>query len=92
MRGPIFMPHDVLLMVLGIVAIACGTAVITEIVKLWGKRGASSQALEAYEKRLARVEVALDDLTQSIGRVIEGQQFLTNVLSERELAALPPKR
>ena len=40
-------------------------------------------ALTAVEQRLARVEVALDDLASELGRVTEGQQFLTKVLTER---------
>jgi hypothetical protein len=44
-------------------------------------------ALTAVEQRLARVEVALDDLTTELGRVTEGQQFLTKVLTERAAAA-----
>lgn len=90
---PPYVAHEVLRMVIGVVAIICATGVVVELIKLRTKRGASGDALEAYERRLARVEVALDDLTQSINRVNEGQQFLTNVLTERgEMAALPPKR
>ena len=44
-------------------------------------------ALAAVEQRLARVEVALDDLAAEFGRVIEGQQFLTKVLVERSAVA-----
>jgi hypothetical protein len=44
-------------------------------------------ALAAVEQRLARVEVALDDLTTELGRVTEGQQFLTKVLAERAAPA-----
>jgi len=48
-------------------------------------------ALTAVEQRLARVEVALDDLASELGRVTEGQQFLTKVLTDRsaEVASLP---
>jgi hypothetical protein len=45
--------------------------------------GDAGGALAAVEQRLARVEVALDDLTTELGRVTEGQQFLTKVLAER---------
>jgi hypothetical protein len=84
--------HNPFDMVIAIVAIACGTTVIREFMKHRLKHGASPDALEAYEKRLARVEVAIDDLTAAIGRVSEGQQFLTNVLTERgAVAALPPR-
>jgi hypothetical protein len=79
-------------MVVAIVAIACGMGLILELVKQTSKRGASPSALEAYEKRLARVEVAIDDLTTAIGRVTEGQQFLTNVLAERGAVGALPSR
>jgi hypothetical protein len=79
-------------MVVAIVAIACGMGLILELVKQTSKRGASPSALEAYEKRLARVEVAIDDLTTAIGRVTEGQQFLTNALTERGAVGALPSR
>jgi hypothetical protein len=52
---------------------------------------AGPEALEALERRMARVEVALDDLTGEIGKIGEGQQFLTKVLAERGYQALPPE-
>jgi hypothetical protein len=79
-------------MVIIIVAIGCGTALIVELAKVMSKRGASADAMEAYEKRLARVEVAIDDLTTAIGRVTESQQFLTNVLTERGAVPALPRR
>jgi hypothetical protein len=50
------------------------------------KRGSSAgpEALESLERRLARVEVALDDLTGEIAKIGEGQQFLTKVLADPE--------
>jgi hypothetical protein len=53
--------------------------------------GADPSALESLERRLARVEVALDDLTGEIGKIGEGQQFLTKVLAERVSPALPER-
>ena len=63
----------------------CLTGMVTEIAKSRSKRvgGVSADTLTGYEKRLARVEVALDDLTAAIGRVEEGQRFMTKVLGER---------
>jgi hypothetical protein len=46
--------------------------------------GAGPEALESLERRLARVEVALDDLTGEIAKIGEGQQFLTKVLADPE--------
>jgi hypothetical protein len=51
-----------------------------------GQAAGDPGALAAVEQRLARVEVALDDLTTELGRVTEGQQFLTKVLAERASA------
>jgi len=45
---------------------------------------AGPEALESLERRLARVEVALDDLTGEIAKIGEGQQFLTKVLANPE--------
>jgi hypothetical protein len=44
--------------------------------------------LAAVEQRLARVEVALDDLASELTRVTEGQQFLTKVLTDRSADAV----
>jgi hypothetical protein len=41
------------------------------------------EALMAFEQRLARLEVAVDDMSAAFGRVAEGQQFLTKLLAER---------
>ena len=39
------------------------------------------------ENRLARLEVAIDDMTTELQRVTEGQQFVTKLLSEKALEA-----
>jgi hypothetical protein len=43
--------------------------------------------LEAIEKRLARLEVAIDDMTAELSRVTEGQQFTNRLLGERSIEA-----
>jgi hypothetical protein len=40
-------------------------------------------AFLAVEQRLARLEVAVDDMSAVLGNVAEGQQFVTKVLVER---------
>jgi hypothetical protein len=52
------------------------------------KRNAAAgpEALESLERRLARVEVAIDDLAGEIAKIGEGQQFLTKVLADPETA------
>jgi hypothetical protein len=42
-----------------------------------------AETLQSLEQRFARVEVALDDLTTELGRLAQGQQFLTKVLADR---------
>ena len=39
------------------------------------------------ENRLARLEVAIDDMAAELQRVTEGQQFVTKLLSEKSLEA-----
>jgi hypothetical protein len=66
----------------------CATIAISIIGSKWiaYKRmsAAGPEALESLERRLARVEVALDDLTGEIAKIGEGQQFLTKVLADPE--------
>ena len=47
-------------------------------------KGRSSGELE---NRLARLEVAIDDMTAEIGRMTESQRFLTAALTQRGLPA-----
>jgi hypothetical protein len=73
----------------------CACIVLTALGTKWigykRSSAAGPEALESLERRLARVEVALDDLTGEIGKIGEGQQFLTKVLAERGYQALPPE-
>jgi hypothetical protein len=47
----------------------------------------SMPSSEDVEKRLARLEVAIDDMTAEIGRMTESHRFLTAALSQRGLPA-----
>jgi hypothetical protein len=71
----------------------CACIAVTALGSKWiaykRNSAAGPGALEALERRLSRVEVALDDLTGEIGKIGEGQQFLTKVLAERSQQALP---
>jgi hypothetical protein len=49
----------------------------------YGQHGAKPEELDAVEKRLARLEVAIDDLTTELSRVTEGQQFTNKLLADR---------
>jgi hypothetical protein len=48
-----------------------------------GQQQTKPEALDAIEKRLARLEVAIDDLTTELSRVTEGQQFTNKLLADR---------
>lgn len=79
---------DVVVPVVGMASVV-GTIFGLKWISYKRNSAAGPQALEALERRLARVEVALDDLTGEIGKIGEGQQFLTKVLAERSHQALP---
>jgi hypothetical protein len=60
--------------------------IVTRVLAYMQARHRSLQdpsALAAVEQRLARVEVALDELTAEFGRIAEGQQLLTKALTDR---------
>lgn len=59
---------------------------VTKLARL--KRMPSS---EDVERRLARLEVAIDDMAGEIGRMAESQRFLTAALSQRGLPAEVPR-
>lgn len=65
-------------------ACVCISIVGSKWIGLKKSSAAGPEALESLERRLARVEVALDDLTGEIGKISEGQQFLTKVLADPE--------
>jgi hypothetical protein len=51
----------------------------------------AAAALAAVEQRLARLEVAVDDMATALQQVTEGQHFVTKVLTDRaaDRATLP---
>jgi hypothetical protein len=51
----------------------------------------AAAALAAVEQRLARLEVAVDDMATALAQVTEGQHFVTKVLTDRaaDRATLP---
>ena len=73
------MPGFVLIIVLS------SLAAVTAWVYLGVKYGPQTKPehLDAIEKRLARLEVAIDDLTSELSRVTEGQQFTNKLLADR---------
>jgi hypothetical protein len=72
-----------------VLALSCVT--VLSIIKMWfaHRRNANPNALATVESRLARVEVALDDVTAELGRMTEANQLLAKALSDRQQQALP---
>lgn len=70
---------------------AMGAATLTAIVKAWlkSRQNLAASTVSQFENRLARVEVALDDVSAELGRMTEAQQLLTKALTERQPHALP---
>jgi hypothetical protein len=79
------MPNDYVL-ALSIIFGGCGFVTLWIWIALRSRRNAGApgpEALLAFEQRLARLEVAVDDMSAAFGRVADGQQFLTKLLAER---------
>jgi len=75
------MPPEVVFIV--VVSIVAVTIWVWVGVKYGTQAQTKPEALDAIEKRLARLEVAIDDLTSELGRVTEGQQFTNKLLVDR---------
>jgi hypothetical protein len=59
---------------------------IIALARIWvgrHKAPAAGAGAGALENRLARVEVALDDVTAELGRMTESHQFLVKALADR---------
>ncbi|HTD61730.1 MAG TPA: hypothetical protein VK679_13850 [Gemmatimonadaceae bacterium] len=72
-------PEVVFIVVVSIVAVTIWVWVGVK----YGTQQSKPEALDAIEKRLARLEVAIDDLTTELSRVTEGQQFTNKLLADR---------
>ncbi|HTD61731.1 MAG TPA: hypothetical protein VK679_13855 [Gemmatimonadaceae bacterium] len=57
---------------------------VTKLVRLKNER---IKAPADVEMRLARLEVAIDDMAAELTRVTEGQQFVTKLLAEKSAEA-----
>lgn len=57
---------------------------VTKIIRLKNERLKPSADVEM---RLARLEVAIDDMAAELTRVTEGQQFVTKLLAEKSAEA-----
>lgn len=77
--------------VVTVVTLAICAATLLAIVRMWlsGRRNVAAASVAAFENRLARVEVALDDVTTELGRMTDAQQLLVKALTERQPHSLP---
>jgi hypothetical protein len=75
--------------VVAVLSMFMGCLTLIVLVGTWLKhrKNVAAQALTSFENRLARLEVALDDVTVELGRMTESHQLLAKSLADRQ--ALP---
>ena len=74
-----------------LMSVAICAATLVSLVGMWFKarKNVAASTVASFENRLARVEVALDDMTAELGRMTDAQQLLTKALTDRQPHALP---
>lgn len=74
-----------------VVTLAVCAATLISLVRMWfnARRNVAASTIASFENRLARLEVALDDVTAELGRMTDAQQLLTKALTDRQPHALP---
>jgi hypothetical protein len=77
--------------IVAVLSMAIGAATLLTLVRLWlnGRKNVAAATVASFENRLARVEVALDDVTAELSRMTDAQQLLVKTLVERQPQALP---
>jgi hypothetical protein len=77
--------------IVAVLSMAIGAATLLTLVRLWvtGRKNVAAATVASFENRLARVEVALDDVTAELGRMTDAQQLLAKTLVDRQPQALP---
>ena len=77
--------------IVAVMSIAISAATLITLVRLWvkGRQSVPASTVASFENRLARVEVALDDVTAELSRMTDAQQLLTKTLVDRQPHALP---
>ena len=77
--------------IVAVMSVAICAATLVSLVGMWlrGRKAVAASTVASFENRLARVEVALDDVTAELGRMTDAQQLLTKALTERQHQALP---
>ena len=71
--------------------LAVSAATLLSLVRMWfnARRNVGASTVASFENRLARLEVALDDVTAELGRMTDAQQLLTKAITDRQPHALP---
>jgi hypothetical protein len=77
--------------IVAVLSMAIGAATLLTLVRLWlsGRKNVAAATVASFENRLARVEVALDDVTAELSRMTDAQQLLVRTLVDRQPQALP---
>ena len=77
--------------IVAVLSMAIGAATLLTLVRLWlnGRKNVAAATVASFENRLARVEVALDDVTAELSRMTDAQQLLVKTLVDRQPQALP---
>ena len=77
--------------IVAVMSVAICAATLLSLVRMWlnGRKNVGASTVASFENRLARVEVALDDVTAELGRMTDAQQLLIKALADRQPQALP---
>lgn len=77
--------------IVAVLSMAIGGATLITLVRLWlnGRKNVAAATVASFENRLARVEVALDNVTAELSRMTDAQQLLTKTLVDRQALPLP---
>jgi hypothetical protein len=77
--------------IVAVLSFAIGAATLLSLIGMWlrARRSVPASALQSVESRLARVEVALDDVTAELGRMTDAQQLVAKSLADRQMLPLP---
>ena len=72
--------------IVAVMSTAIGAATLVSLMGMWwrGRRNVASSTVASFENRLARLEVALDDVAAELGRVTESNQLLAKALADRQ--------
>jgi hypothetical protein len=77
-----------------VISIVATTIIIVSVARIFANRprGESSEDVAALEDRMARVEQTVEALAVDSNRLIDGQRYLSQLLTDRSGAAQPVGR